>query len=267
MVTFFLNGVLRRGIESRTRAIMEISASVRPAWVYRFGRREYDLSSRTYIMGILNVTPDSFSDGGKYFSIDMCNRARSSTNKANLKLLEQQRDGELQALMSAEQYAEYRLRSSPSANLAAELREFAASENEMREIARIQEKFRAVQRTTENQERQKAELVALLGEQRAEDFDLALKSDYRDTCLVVHRYKLPPQTARDVYAVRTAALEQGNRVRADASLSREQKLALLGAIRAEAERSLVGTLGEDAFNAYSSRFSGNWLSQLEYVKR
>ena len=34
--------------------------------VYTFGGRTYDLSSRTYVMGILNVTPDSFSDGGKY---------------------------------------------------------------------------------------------------------------------------------------------------------------------------------------------------------
>jgi len=34
--------------------------------VFRFGRRTYDLSARTHIMGILNVTPDSFSDGGKY---------------------------------------------------------------------------------------------------------------------------------------------------------------------------------------------------------
>lgn len=34
---------------------------------YRFGECEYDLSSRTFIMGILNITPDSFSDGGKYF--------------------------------------------------------------------------------------------------------------------------------------------------------------------------------------------------------
>ena len=33
---------------------------------FNFGRIEYDLSTRTFIMGILNVTPDSFSDGGKY---------------------------------------------------------------------------------------------------------------------------------------------------------------------------------------------------------
>jgi dihydropteroate synthase len=28
----------------------------------------FDFSKKTYIMGILNVTPDSFSDGGLYFN-------------------------------------------------------------------------------------------------------------------------------------------------------------------------------------------------------
>jgi dihydropteroate synthase len=36
-----------------------------------FGRFELDFSGRTLVMGILNVTPDSFSDGGKYFNIDL----------------------------------------------------------------------------------------------------------------------------------------------------------------------------------------------------
>ena len=30
------------------------------------GNREFDVKNHTYVMGILNVTPDSFSDGGKY---------------------------------------------------------------------------------------------------------------------------------------------------------------------------------------------------------
>ena len=34
------------------------------------GGREFDLKNHTYIMGILNVTPDSFSDGGKYSRLD-----------------------------------------------------------------------------------------------------------------------------------------------------------------------------------------------------
>ena len=34
------------------------------------GSREFDTNNHTYIMGILNVTPDSFSDGGRYSSLD-----------------------------------------------------------------------------------------------------------------------------------------------------------------------------------------------------
>lgn len=37
---------------------------------YAFGGREYDLGSRTHVMGVLNVTPDSFSDGGRYASVE-----------------------------------------------------------------------------------------------------------------------------------------------------------------------------------------------------
>ena len=36
----------------------------------RIGNKEYKLGDRTYIMGILNVTPDSFSDGGKFNEIE-----------------------------------------------------------------------------------------------------------------------------------------------------------------------------------------------------
>lgn len=33
---------------------------------YTFGKKVYDLSARTHVMGVINVTPDSFSDGGKF---------------------------------------------------------------------------------------------------------------------------------------------------------------------------------------------------------
>lgn len=36
----------------------------------RIGNRDFDISHHTYVMGILNVTPDSFSDGGKFNTID-----------------------------------------------------------------------------------------------------------------------------------------------------------------------------------------------------
>ena len=34
------------------------------------GCREFDTEHNTYIMGILNVTPDSFSDGGQHNAPD-----------------------------------------------------------------------------------------------------------------------------------------------------------------------------------------------------
>ena len=36
----------------------------------RIGSRDFDTEHKTYIMGILNVTPDSFSDGGKWNNLD-----------------------------------------------------------------------------------------------------------------------------------------------------------------------------------------------------
>lgn len=40
----------------------------------RFGPREFRFGRRTYIMGVLNVTRDSFSDGGLYLDLDRARR-------------------------------------------------------------------------------------------------------------------------------------------------------------------------------------------------
>ena len=38
--------------------------------MFKIGSKEFDIENRCYIMGILNVTPDSFSDGGKWNNLD-----------------------------------------------------------------------------------------------------------------------------------------------------------------------------------------------------
>lgn len=40
----------------------------------QIGNREFQTSGKTYIMGILNVTPDSFSDGGRWNQLDVALR-------------------------------------------------------------------------------------------------------------------------------------------------------------------------------------------------
>ncbi len=37
----------------------------------KIGNREFDVLHHTYVMGILNVTPDSFSDGGRFQQLDL----------------------------------------------------------------------------------------------------------------------------------------------------------------------------------------------------
>ncbi|MFI5069581.1 MAG: dihydropteroate synthase [Terriglobales bacterium] len=40
---------------------------MRPIFEWNIGRRSLSLGKRTLVMGVLNVTPDSFSDGGQHF--------------------------------------------------------------------------------------------------------------------------------------------------------------------------------------------------------
>jgi dihydropteroate synthase len=42
----------------------------RPHFTWELGRRKVALGERTLVMGVVNVTPDSFSDGGKFFCAD-----------------------------------------------------------------------------------------------------------------------------------------------------------------------------------------------------
>jgi dihydropteroate synthase len=42
----------------------------RPHFTWRLRSRSLELGERTLVMGILNVTPDSFSDGGEFFQHD-----------------------------------------------------------------------------------------------------------------------------------------------------------------------------------------------------
>lgn len=43
---------------------------MRPVFTWNLGRRSLELGKRTLVMGIVNVTPDSFSDGGENFSTE-----------------------------------------------------------------------------------------------------------------------------------------------------------------------------------------------------
>ena len=43
---------------------------MRPVFEWNIGSRSLQLGKRTLVMGVLNVTPDSFSDGGRFARTD-----------------------------------------------------------------------------------------------------------------------------------------------------------------------------------------------------
>ena len=57
------------GLDLIARNIADILSSInRKEYILKTSRREIHLGNKTLIMGILNVTPDSFSDGGLFYS-------------------------------------------------------------------------------------------------------------------------------------------------------------------------------------------------------
>ena len=54
----------------------------------RIGTHEFDIKNQTYIMGILNVTPDSFSDGGKIQGVDAALRRAEDMIKEGAAILD-----------------------------------------------------------------------------------------------------------------------------------------------------------------------------------
>ncbi|MGI6334698.1 MAG: dihydropteroate synthase [Saccharofermentanales bacterium] len=54
----------------KTEMVCQPTTPRRISRLFRAGGFEFPLGRRTYVMGILNVTPDSFSDGGCYLSLE-----------------------------------------------------------------------------------------------------------------------------------------------------------------------------------------------------
>ena len=50
--------------------------------IFRCGKYTLDLNKKTYVMGILNLTPDSFSDGGDFNTLELAlKRAKEIENE------------------------------------------------------------------------------------------------------------------------------------------------------------------------------------------
>ncbi len=58
------------GLGKFREELIETFEDIKDNQVFRVGEKEFALSKKTIIMGILNVTPDSFSDGGRFLNVN-----------------------------------------------------------------------------------------------------------------------------------------------------------------------------------------------------
>lgn len=68
------NSIGTDSMETNSIGANSTGTSSTEAGSIEIGKRRFALKNRTYVMGILNVTPDSFSDGGKWSQQDMALR-------------------------------------------------------------------------------------------------------------------------------------------------------------------------------------------------
>lgn len=186
------------------------------------------------------------------------------------------RRAELAKVLTPQELLEYEVRNSQTASqMRYDLTAFEPNESEFRRIfkarAEFDNEFGPNYGGTQDAEQQKqraeaqrkldAALKLELGDERYAEYKQASDYAYRELARVAARYELPKETAKKVWAVKTAAEEQAGKLRQDQSLSTEQRLAASKAIQAETEKAVTEMLGERGYKSYLNS-GGYWMRNI-----
>lgn len=193
--------------------------------------------------------------------------------RAKLKEIEARRLAAVQAVLTPEEFEEYRLRTSKYAHIGRGLDGFEASADELRAVTRVHDRFRAADesidrkapdyeaRRQQQQEwrRQRDEaLKAELGDERYANLKRAQDVGFRELHRVADRYGLPREAVIQADDLRRIAQDNIKRVRGNASLEAGQQQELIRAIQDETRAAMIQALGERAARTYE-RHGGDWL--------
>jgi len=217
---------------------------------------------------------------------DIYYRARGvflDEDQAELQKLQKQREAELAQVLNAEELEDYQIRNSEtSQNLRTQLAGFQTSEEEFRKLYRLQKTYddqvsqaaepsgdpateaarsRAHQAATDALNN---EILETLGPERFAEYQRAQDDDYRSLLKLTDRFSLAPDVAASIYDMKVAAERQKAQVEANATLSDEQRGAMIAAIGRATEQNVAAALGDQVFKSYQQS-SGQWLANLLIV--
>ena len=198
----------------------------------------------------------------------------NTQEQAQVKQLQEERRSAVASLLSPAEQEQYELWMSKTANTVRRaVYGMEASEEEFLAIYRARKTFdqdwseadpALMDEGTRGQwEQAKAsleeEVRQQLGEQRFQDYKRGEDEDFHHLNAAVTRYKLPRETAVEVYEYKRVLTGMRSKVEADASLSQDQRQALVKAMRDETLRSVKALLGDRPLNYYLKRGQGQWL--------
>jgi hypothetical protein len=164
--------------------------------------------------------------------------------------LEEQRDRELQAALTPEEYAEYRLRQTNAGYVRESLAEFNGTEEEFRAIA-----------LAELNHQGDGTIQKLLSPERFAEYKRAQDNNYVQTVRVTRRFGLPDQTALQIYQLQQDALAQAKNLSRDPFKSEAERRASLEMLKANTEQSINNMLGPIVYPVFQEH-AGDRLQQI-----
>ena len=182
--------------------------------------------------------------------------------------LEKERLADLAKNLTPEEFRAYELRASETAlGLKSQLEIFDPTEAEYQAIFQAQRAFESKYDLNalsgdEARELREAEMRKVLSPERFEDYKVKTSGSYRPVRDLVNQLRLPEETISKVIHLQQETILQANQLRADPSLTTQQRNERLNVLSQNASATLKTTFGEDGFLTYKMT-AGRWIKNVQ----
>ena len=200
-----------------------------------------------------------------------------ASDREKMKLLREERDRDIAAALSPEEFADYQMRTSATADLLrSRYGNAITSEDEFKQLYALQKTFddkfpveNLASRVTPDGMKARSDAAlqlqndmrAAVGDDAYAALSRASDSDLRSVDALVARLNLAPDTTDRVAAERDSYAAESQRIMADTATPFPERRAQLQQLATQAKSDLTATLGAEAADAYAQR--SPWVSMLQ----
>ena len=196
--------------------------------------------------------------------------AMDADDMKEMRKVQKEMDAELAKMLSPQEFEDYQLRMSQTAmTMRMQMASFDASEQEFRDIFKIKKAYddeygygandKAEQEKANAAARERdPKLKEVLGDKRAAEYERSQDYYYQSAYRVTEKYGLSKDVANKVYEMRKEAQQESRKIRADSSLTPEQRDEALKGIRTETDNAMKTVMGDKAFESYQSSHGASY---------